>query len=96
MDITAKIQSDASAAAKAQDRPRVAALRLLIDALQKEAKQARTDLDEQGEIAVLKRERKRRAEAAEAYRKQGNGRMFNSFRNVPRPAPSAQTPAAGR
>ena len=36
------------------------------------------------------------AEAAEAYRKQGNGRMFNSFRNAPRPAPSTQTPAAGR
>lgn len=71
MDITAKIQSDVSAAAKAQDRPRVAALRLLIDALQKEAKQARTDLDEQAEIAVLKRERKRRTEAAEAYRKGG-------------------------
>lgn len=60
-----------SAAAKAQDRPRVAALRLLIDALQKEAKQARSELDEQAEIAVLKRERKRRLEAAGAYRKAG-------------------------
>ena len=47
----------------------MSALRLLIDALQKEAKQARSELDEQGEIAVLKRERKRRAEAADAYRK---------------------------
>lgn len=71
MSITAQIQSDMSAAAKAQDRERVAALRLVIDALQKEAKQARGDLDEQAEIAVLKRERKRRAEAAEAYRKGG-------------------------
>jgi len=69
--ITAQIQSDVSAAAKAQDRARVAALRLLIDALQKEAKQAGAELDEQGEIAVLKRERKRRVEAAEAYRKGG-------------------------
>ena len=69
MGITAQIQSDVSAAAKAQDRVRVAALRLLIDALQKEAKQAGAELDEQGEIAVLKRERKRRVEAAEAYRK---------------------------
>jgi len=69
--ITAQIQSDVSAAAKAQDRVRVAALRLLIDALQKEAKQAGAELDEQGEIAVLKRERKRRVEAAEAYRKGG-------------------------
>jgi uncharacterized protein len=71
MSLTEQIQSDVSAAAKAQDRPRVAALRLLIDALQKEAKQARGELDEQGEIAVLKRERKRRAEAADAYRKGG-------------------------
>jgi uncharacterized protein YqeY len=71
MTITEQIQSDLSAAAKAQDRARVAALRLLMDALQKEAKQARGALDEQAEIAVLKRERKRRAEAAEAYRKGG-------------------------
>ena len=71
MSITERIQSDMSVAAKAQDRPRVAALRLVIDALQKEAKQARADLDEQAEITVLKRERKRRAEAAEAYRTGG-------------------------
>ncbi|MGH2978595.1 MAG: GatB/YqeY domain-containing protein [Solirubrobacterales bacterium] len=71
MSIAQRIQSDLSAAAKAQDRPRLAALRLLVDALQKEAKQARGDLDEQDEIAVLKRERKRRVEAADAYRKGG-------------------------
>ena len=71
MTITERIQADLSAATKAQDRPRVAALRLLIDGLQKEAKTARADLDEQQEIAVLKRERKRRGEAAEAFRKGG-------------------------
>jgi uncharacterized protein len=71
VSITEQIQSDVSAAAKAQDRSRVSALRLLIDSLQKEAKQARGELDEQGEIAVLKRERKRRAEAAAAFRKGG-------------------------
>ena len=71
MSLTERIQADLSAATKAQDRPRVAALRLLVDGLQKEAKQARGDLDEQQEIAVLKRERKRRAEAAEAFRKGG-------------------------
>jgi uncharacterized protein YqeY len=69
--VTERIQAELSTAAKAQDRPRVAALRLLIDALQKEAKAAGADLDEQQEVAVLKRERKRRAEAAEAYRKGG-------------------------
>lgn len=69
MSITQRIQADTTAAAKAKDRERLAALRLLVDALNKEAKEARGTLDEQREIAVLKRERKRRAEAAEAYRK---------------------------
>jgi uncharacterized protein YqeY len=71
VSIAEQIQSDISAAAKAQDRSRVSALRLLIDSLQKEAKRAGGELDGQGEIAVLKRERKRRAEAANAYRKGG-------------------------
>jgi uncharacterized protein len=71
VSITEQIKSDLSVATKAQDRPRVSALRLLVDALQKEAKQARGELDEQQEIAVLKRERKRRTEAADAYRKGG-------------------------
>jgi uncharacterized protein len=71
VSITERIQTDTKAAAKAQDRTRLAALRLVLDALNKEAKEARGALDEQREIAVLKRERKRRAEAAEAYRKGG-------------------------
>jgi uncharacterized protein len=69
--ITDRIQGDAATAAKAQDRARVGALRLLVDALKKEAKESRGELGEQQEIAVLKRERKRRVEAAEAYRKGG-------------------------
>jgi len=71
LSITERIQADATAAAKAKDRERLTALRLLLDALNKEAKEARAALDEQREVAVLKRERKRRAEAAEAYRKAG-------------------------
>jgi len=71
MTLTERMQAELSSAAKAQDRTRVAALRLVIDALQKEAKAAGADLDEQREVAVLKRERKRRAEAAGAYRKGG-------------------------
>jgi uncharacterized protein len=66
--ITERVQSDLTAAAKARDQDRVAALRLVLDALRKEAKEARAELDEQREIAVLKRERKRRVEAADAYR----------------------------
>jgi uncharacterized protein YqeY len=71
LSLTQRIQADATAAAKARDRERLTALRLLLDALNKEAKEARGTLDEQREIAVLKRERKRRTEATEAYRKGG-------------------------
>ena len=52
---------------KAGERDRVAALRMLTDALQKDLKGGGAD-----EIAVLRRERKRRVEAAEAYRKGGS------------------------
>jgi uncharacterized protein YqeY len=53
LSITERIQADTTAAAKAQDRERLAALRLILDALNKEAKEARGALDEQREIAVL-------------------------------------------
>jgi hypothetical protein len=66
--ITERVQTDLTVATKARDQERVAALRLVLDALKKETKEARSALDEQGEITVLKRERKRRVEAAEAYR----------------------------
>ena len=53
---------------KAGERERVAALRLVTDALQKDLKEGGDD-----EVAVLRRERKRRLEAAEAYREGGSG-----------------------
>ena len=52
-----------TASLKAGDRERVSALRLIVNELQKAAKEGNPD-----EIAVLQRERKRRLEAAEAYR----------------------------
>lgn len=70
--ITERIQSQLAAAAKAQDKRRLAALRLVLDALKKASKDTGGELDEEAEIVVLKRERKRRVEAAEAYR--GGGR----------------------
>ena len=78
MSITERIQADTTAAAKAQDRERLGTLRLVLDALNKEAKEARGTLDEQREIAVLRRERKRRGEAAEAYRKAGRSELAAS------------------
>src|SRR3954453_13740001 len=51
---------------KARDRGRVHALRLIVAELQKAAKDGGAD-----EVEVLQRERKRRLEAAEAYRDGG-------------------------
>ena len=52
---------------KARERDKASALRLVVDALQQDAKLGKGD-----EIAVLQRERKKRVEAAEAY--EGAGR----------------------
>ena len=52
-----------TASLKAGDRARANALRLIANELQKAAKEGNAD-----EVAVLQRERKRRIEAAEAYR----------------------------
>ncbi len=67
MAILEQVQTDTHEALKAGERERVAALRMVADALQKDKKEGGED-----EIAVLRRERKRRLEAAEAFRKGGN------------------------
>ena len=61
-----QVQNDARDALKAGQRERVHALRLLASELQKAAKE-----DGAEDIEVLQRERKRRLEAAEAYREGG-------------------------
>ena len=63
MQIAERIKSDVASAMKAGERDRVAALRLVLSELQKAEKDGGSD-----ELAVLRRERKRRREAAEAYR----------------------------
>ena len=63
MQIADRIKSDVSSAMKAGERERVTALRLVLSELQKADKEGDAD-----ELAVLRRERKRRREAAEAYR----------------------------
>lgn len=62
-----QIQADVKTAMKAGDKSRVGALRLIADALQKDLKAGGSD-----EVVVLRRERKRRVEAAEAYRSAGD------------------------
>ena len=63
MRIAERIKSDVASAMKAGERDRVTALRLVLSELQKDEKEGSGD-----ELAVLRRERKRRREAAEAYR----------------------------
>jgi uncharacterized protein len=64
-----QVQKDTNDALKAGDRERASALRLITAELQKADKDARgAEVDE---VAVLQRERKRRLEAAEAYREAG-------------------------
>lgn len=65
--ILERVQADTRDAMKAGERDRVAALRLVADALQKDRKAGGDD-----EVAVLRRERRRRLEAAEAYRGGGS------------------------
>jgi uncharacterized protein len=66
MAVLEQVQRDATDALKAGDRGRAGALRLIVSELQKAAKDGESD-----EVAVLQRERKRRIEAAEAYRDGG-------------------------
>ena len=66
MSLLERVQSDTTAAMKSGDRERVNALRLISNELQKAHKEASGS--EADEVAVLQRERKRRLEAAEAYR----------------------------
>jgi uncharacterized protein len=61
-----QVQDDVKSAMKAGERERVRALRMVADALQKAEKDNGGDA-----IEVLQRERKRRLEAAEAYRDGG-------------------------
>lgn len=66
MAILDTIKSDLQDAMRAGEKPRVQALRLVLSELQKASKEGSED-----EPAVLRRERKRRLEAARAYREAG-------------------------
>jgi len=67
VQLAERLRQDVAAAMKAGDRERVGTLRLVLSELQKAAKDGDGD-----ELAVLRRERKRRQESAGAFR--GGGR----------------------
>jgi len=62
MSVLEQVQEDVRTAMKAGERDRAAALRMIVDSLQQDAKLGKGD-----EVGVLQRERKKRLEAAEAY-----------------------------
>jgi uncharacterized protein len=62
MSVLEQVQADVRTAMKAGERERAAALRMIVDSLQQDAK-----LGDGDEVAVLQRERKKRLEAAQAY-----------------------------
>src|ERR1700727_290953 len=66
MAIVDQIKLDLQGAMRAGEKQRVGALRLVLSELQKSSKEGSDD-----ELAVLRRERKRRLEAASAYRDAG-------------------------
>jgi uncharacterized protein YqeY len=70
LQVAERIKADVTAAMKAGDRERVGALRLVLSELQKAAKEGDGD-----ELAVLRRERKRRREAEQAYRDAGRDEL---------------------
>ena len=70
MAIADTVKQDLTAAMKAGEKDRVAALRLVLSELQKAVKAGDDD-----ELAVLRRERKRRLESATAFREAGRGEL---------------------
>jgi uncharacterized protein len=66
MTVAEQVRADMTSAMKAGEKQRVGALRLVLSELQKAAKEGGDD-----ELAVLRRERKRRLDAAEQFRDGG-------------------------
>jgi uncharacterized protein YqeY len=65
-----QVRADVNQAMKTAQRDRAAALRVVLSELQKAAKEGSGD-----ELAVLRRERKRRLEAAQQFRDAGRGEL---------------------
>ena len=71
MSLIARIEDELKAAMQARDGDRRDALRLILAALRSAEKELQRPLHDDEELQVLQRERKRRVEAAEAFRAGG-------------------------
>jgi uncharacterized protein len=72
MSLIARLEEELKQAMVARDQPRRDALRLILSSLRSAEKELQRPLHDDEELQVLQRERKRRLEAAEAFR--GGGR----------------------
>jgi uncharacterized protein YqeY len=68
MSLLARLEADLKEAMRAKDAERRDALRLILNALRGAEKELQRPLHDDEELQVLQRERKKRLEAAEAYR----------------------------
>ena len=71
MSLIERIESELKDAMRARDQDRTDVLRLTLSSLRAAEKEVQRPLKEDEELHVLQRERKRRAEAAEAFRSAG-------------------------
>jgi uncharacterized protein YqeY len=71
VSLITEIEGELTDAMRARDRVRTDALRLILTALRAAEKELGRELKDDEELQVLQRERKRRAEAAEAFRSGG-------------------------
>jgi uncharacterized protein YqeY len=71
MSRIAEIEDEIKEAMKARDGDRRDALRLIVNALKNSEKELQRPLSDDEELQVLQRERKKRVEAAEAFRNGG-------------------------
>src|SRR5947208_16796562 len=71
MSLIARMEDEVKAATLARDAERRDALRLILSALRSAEKELQRPLSDEEELQVLQRERKKRIEAAEAFRTGG-------------------------
>jgi uncharacterized protein YqeY len=71
MSLIARLEGDLKEATLARDADRRDALRLILSSLRSAEKELQRPLSDEEELQVLQRERKRRVEAAEAFRGAG-------------------------
>ena len=78
MSLIAHIEGEVKAATLARDSQRRDALRLILASLRSAEKELQRPLSDEEELQVLQRERKRRVEAAEAFRTGGREEQAQS------------------